>query len=94
MVKLTIYFNLTCFGPTKTFFRMTPSDLFSLICGTLIMVVLVLYFLLIYLRDASSGKFRALVIPSPGSVVMDTEYKGEAAVSMNCSLSSYKLIMT
>ena len=75
---------------------MTSSDLFSLICdlGTLIMAVLVLYFSLIYLRDASSGKFQVLVIPSPGRVVMDTEYNREATVSMNCSLSSHKLIMT
>ena len=58
------------------------------------MAVLVLYFSLIYLRGASSGKFRVLVIPSPGSVVMDTEYKGEATVSMDSSLSSYKLTMT
>ena len=57
------------------------------------MAVLVLFFSLIYLRDTSSGKFRVLVIPSPGSVVMDTEYEGEATVSMNSSLSSYKLII-
>ena len=44
------------------------------------MAVLVLFFSLIYLRDTSSGKFRILVIPSPGSVVMDTEYEGEATV--------------
>ena len=95
MVRLTKYFNLTCFGLTKTFFRMMSFDLFSLICdlGTLIMAVLVLYFSLTYLREASSWKFWVLVIPSPGSDVMDTEYKGEATVSMNCSLSSYKLTM-
>ena len=71
---------------------MMSSDLFSLICdlGTLIMAILVLNFSLIYLRDTLSGKFRVLVIPSPGSVVMDTEYEGEARVSMDCSLSSYK----
>ena len=33
-------------------------------------------------------KFQALVIPIPGSVVMDTEYEGEATVSTNCLLSS------
>ena len=56
------------------------------------MAVLVLLFSLIVLRDTSSifvvFLFRVLVIPSPGSVVMDTEYKGEATVSRNCSLSS------
>ena len=75
---------------------MMSSDLFSLICdlGALIMAVLVLYSSLIYLRDALSGKLRVLVIPFPVSVVMDIEYKGEAIVSMDCSLSSYKLTMT
>ena len=57
------------------------------------MAVLVLFFSLIYLRDTSSGKFWVLVLPSPESVVMDIEYEGQATVSMNCSLSSYKLIM-
>ena len=52
------------------------------------MAVLVLFFSLIYLRDTSSGKFGVLVIPSPGSVVMDTEYEREATVSMDSSLSS------
>ena len=57
------------------------------------MAVLVLFFSLIYLRDTSSGKFQVLVTSSPGSVIMDTEYEGEATASMNCSLSSYKLIV-
>ena len=57
------------------------------------MAVMVLFFSLIYFRDTSSGKFRVLVIPSPGSIVMDTEYEAEATVSMNCSLSSYKLMI-
>ena len=47
------------------------------------MAVLVLFFSLIYLRDTSSGKFWVLVIPSPESVVMDTDYEGEATVSTN-----------
>ena len=53
-----------------------------------IKAILVLLFSLIFLRDTSTGFFvclifRVLVIPIPGSVVMDTEYEGEAAVSMN-----------
>ena len=52
------------------------------------MAILVLNFSLIYLRDTLSGKFQVLVIPSPVSVVMDTEYEGAATESINCSLSS------
>ena len=43
------------------------------------MALLVLLFLLIILRDTSSGvffKFQVSVLPSTVSVVMDTEYKG------------------
>ena len=71
---------------------MLSSDFSSLICdiGTFIMAVL---FSLIVLRDTCLGffvveKFQVLVIPSPVSVAMDTEYEREATVSTNCSLSS------
>ena len=94
MVRLTFYVD--AFPSYKDlFFRMMSSDLFSLIwdLDTLIMAVLVLFFSLIVLRDTLSVfllllKFQVLVIPSPGSFVMNTEYEGEATMSTNCLLSS------